>query len=285
MLNTAGGVSSSHLCRRMRTSLFLACILLFTAVPVALASPTSSHASSLAGPKKYYLALGDSLAFGYQPDLDFDDGYTHDLFIHLRTRGVKVQANLGCPRETSTTLIHGKCPVPYLRKFPYTGAQLNAALAYLYLLRGQVSPVTLDIGINDLLPNINTSTCTINDAQFNADLATLDANLTQTILPQLQAALTVDGALTGDLVLMNYYDPYQHICPHTVPYVQTLNQHLAEDASSSGARIADVFAAFGGTSSPNLCAYTWICSAFKDTHARAKGYSIIATAFEDALGY
>ncbi len=288
MLKNISGARSLHHYKRLGKPLIpflLAFVLLFTAVPVVLASSTSLHSSSLLGPKKYYLALGDSLAFGYQPDLNFDDGYTNDFFTDLATHGARTVANLSCPGETSTTLINGKCPDAFLRKFPYVGSQLNAALAYLHVLRGQVSPVTLDIGVNDLLSDINKSNCTINVANFSAHLATLDANLTQTILPKLQAALTVNGIPAGDLVLMNYYDPYQDICPNTVPYVQLMNQHLADDASSVGARIADVFTAFGGASNSHICTYTWMCSVFKDIHARAKGYSVIASAFEDELAY
>ena len=55
--------------------------------------------------------------------------------------------------------------------------------------------VILDIGSNDVLRDttITPSGCTINQTQFDADLATLDTNLTGTILPALQKALTSKG--------------------------------------------------------------------------------------------
>lgn len=286
MLKPVMGVQKFHLSRcivRIVSSLMLASLLLFCVAPTTWAS---SRAASLVGPKKYYLALGDSLAFGYQPDLNFTHGYADDFYGNLKSRGVQSLANMACPDESSNTLINGGCPYPFLRKYPYVGAQLNAALLYLAALRGQVSPVTLDIGSNDVLSDIDKSTCTINASKFTADLATLDSNLTQIILPKLHNALVVNGKVTGDLVMMNYYDPYQNLCPNTVPYVQMVNQHLATDVSKYGI-IVDVFKSFGGATVPDahICTYTWICSIFKDIHPQTSGYGVIATTFEADTGY
>lgn len=281
MLKSIPGARSSHLYRRLGAPLVLAFVLLFAAIPVAFASP---HSSSLIGPKKYYLALGDSLAFGYQPDLDFNHGYVQDFFENLQTQGTTSQANLGCPYETSATLVNGHCKGALLRKFPYVGAQLDAAVTYLKLQHGQVSPVTLDIGANDVIPAINKNTCAVNASEFEAALVTLDDNLTQSILPRLHAALMVNGTLTGDLAVMNYYDPYLVKCPATLPYLELLNQHLANDVYGYGT-LVNVFAAFGGASDANSCTYTWICSAFKDIHPRDVGYGVIASTFENTLGY
>jgi len=273
--------------RRIAVPLLLACFLLLAFVPGALAaSPARNQSLSLVGPKKYYLALGASLAFGYQPDLDFNHGYVDDFYSDLQSHGVTSLANMACLGETSNTFINGGCPYWYLRKYPYIGAQLTAAVAYLKFYAGQVSPVTLDIGANDVLPDIDTSTCKVNGTHFQTDLKNLDTNLTQTILPQLKAALIVNKHVTGDIVMMNYYDPYQNICPKTVSYVQTLNSHLTNDVSGFGI-IVNVFRAFGGSKTPNknICTYTWMCSIFKDIHATTRGYSVIATTFENGTGY
>lgn len=270
--------------RRVVAPIVLAAAFVFLLAPAVLAA---SHGRlTLVGPKTYYLALGDSLAFGYQPDLNFNSGYADDFASNLRGHGVKTYANMGCPGETSATMINGGCPYSFLRKYPYTGAQLAAAVTFLHNHAGQVSPVTLDIGANDLLPDINTSNCTINTTKFASDLAALDTNLTQTILPELHNALVVNGQLTGDLVLMNYYDPYQNICPNTVAYVQEINQHIANDANGFGL-VVNVFGSFGGAKTPNknICSYTWMCSIFTDIHATDKGYSVIATTFEKGTGY
>lgn len=281
----------AHVYRHIAVPFTFALLLLLLFVPSAFAaSAQHGHSaklgSTLLGAKKHYLAMGDSLAFGFQPDLNFNYGYVDDFFSNLKSHGVKDVANMGCPGETSVTFLNGNCPAPYLRKFPYIGSQLNAALGYLRFYVGQVSPVTLDIGTNDVKGDINTSNCTINQTQFTQDLATLDYNLTHIILPQLHAALVVNGKVTGDLLVMNAYDSYQNICPNSVAFTQIVNQHLTRDVGRYGT-IVDVFRAFGGSTTPNphTCAYTWMCSIFTDIHATTKGYSVIAHTFEQGAGY
>lgn len=277
-------VAMAH--RRWRIFIpLLVCLLVgFILTPIIAAS--AHRASILVGPRQYYLALGDSLAYGFQPDLNFADGYASDFYSNLKPYGVTARANLGCPDETSATFIHGGCPYALLHKYFYRGAQLNMALSYLAAHPGQVSPVTLDIGANDVLPDLNAKICAPDVNKFAADLAALDANLQQIILPRLHSALMINGVPTGDLIVMNYYDPYQNLCPNTLPYLEELNQHLSADVADYGS-VVDVFNAFGGASipNPNTCSYTWICSGFKDVHARSSGYSVIARAFENEVGY
>jgi lysophospholipase L1-like esterase len=271
--------------RRVPLSLAFAITALFAFAPMTLAATHGQGLSpSLVGPKQHYLALGDSVAFGYQPNGDFTHGYVNDLFQILQSEGTKDVTNLGCPGESTTTFINGGCPFS-----PGTPAQLATAVAFLQAHAGKVSPVTLDIGANDVFRNITVteSGCTVDTNQFNADLATLDSNLTGTILPALLGALTVDGRVTGSIVMMNYYDPLQNICPASVAFFQTVNQHLAADISGFGS-IVDVFDAFGGTTipNPNICTLTWACTPpplGPDVHPTNQGYSIIADTFAAAL--
>jgi lysophospholipase L1-like esterase len=268
------------------SSLVLALTLFFAAVPVMFVN-AHVHNTKLVGPRQYYLALGDSMAFGFQPDVNFMHGYSDDFDQNLQTHGVKEMANLSCPGETSTTMINGGCPYPFfLRKYLYIGSQLQTAQDYLAEHRGQVSPVTFNIGSNDLLSTFNVHTCSLDINRFNSGLVTLDTNLTQIILPRLHNALMVNGTVTGDLIMVNYYDPFQNVCPNTLRYVQIVNQHLAQDVSRYGI-ILDIFSAFGGAHvpNPNICTYTWMCSGFHDIHPSNKGYSIIAQTIEDGVNY
>ena len=252
-------------------------------VVLALRPGASATAATTVGPKTYYLALGDSLAWGYQPNGQFFQGYDMDLYEHLVGHGTLLEANLGCLGETTITFINGGCPDAYIHKYPYSGAQLSAALTFIRQHPGQVSPVTIDIGANDVRPLINPSTCAAPSATvFSQTLATFDSNFSS-ILAQLRTAL--QG--TGDLVTMNYYFPYQNQCPNLLPDVETFNQHLAADAQQNGVPVADVFGAFGGATepNPNLCTYTWICSSYHDIHATSQGYVVIAQQVENALGY
>lgn len=255
-------------------------------VPVAFKAAHAQRARpTLVGPKAYYLALGDSLAFGYQPDFDWADGYASDFFGNLSKHGVQHYDNLACTGESSVTLIKGDCPYALLHKYLYTGSQLQAALTYLHNHAGQVSPVTLDIGANDLLPDLNTAKCTI-DAKVQSDLAQVNSNLKNIILPQLAAAMTVNGRMTGDLFLLNYYDPYQQMCPNTMQYIQVFNQDLATDAGSLATPV-DIFSPFAkqDTSASGVCTYTWMCSNVKDIHPTKAGYTLMADALERATGY
>lgn len=282
----------THHASRRRVFTLSAFSLALTLIASLFLAPSVAHAarpgaSALVGPKTYYLALGDSLAFGYQPNLDFSHSYPAQWYgSNLSKHHVRSYTNYGCNGETSGTFINGGCPYSYLLHNYYAGAQLNAAISFIKGHAGKVSPVSLDIGANDLLPDINASTCAISST-WATDLATLDTNLTQTILPKLVAALTVNGVRTGDLVMMNYYDPYQNICPASLAYVQTLNQHLASDAAQFNVPVSDVYTAFGGstTPNPNICAYTWMCSVYQNIHATTTGYGVIANTFAKTTGY
>ncbi len=285
MISTASLAAPATL--RLRLLIVAALVGLLAAA--MLATSSAAHAQGFVGPKKYYLALGDSLAYGYQPNLDWSHGYANYFFTDLKTHGSQQLINMGCPGETSKTFINGGCPAKIIDHYFYLGAQLTAAVNFIKSHAGQVSPVTLDIGANDLLPDITTSTCAIS-SNWNTDLATVQTNL-DTILSKLKAAL--NG--TGDLLVMNYYDPYENICPNTVPDVQTINATIATEAAKYSAPVADVFTAFGGAASPNtnLCTYTWYVtsppcssnSSSPDIHSTRTGYSVIATTFENLYGF
>jgi lysophospholipase L1-like esterase len=227
-------------------------------------------ASALVGPKQYYLALGDSLAYGLQPNGDSSHGYVDDIFQALQSHGTRSLQNLGCPGETTTSMISGSCAFSHVS---YSGSQLNAAVSFLTQHAGQVSPVTIDIGGNDTIGVLCSSS-----TQFASALNTIDNNLKQTILPRLQQALTVNGIVTGDIVLMNYYDPYHDRCSASITNTEAFDQHLASDASGY-ATVVDVFSAFGGPNTTHTCDYTWMCSSYQDIHATTLGYSIMAQAF------
>ncbi len=284
----------AQLYRRIILPIVLAISLLFALAPATLAT---SHSNGppfhLFGPKQHYLALGDSLAFGVQPNCippvlvpaNCTHGYVNDLFQILQNEGTKDVTNFGCPGESTSTFINGGCPFG-----PPGFVQLDFAVKFLLANPGKVSPVTLDIGSNDLLPDITLtpSGCTLDTSKFDDQLKTLDSNLKGTILPALQGALTVNGRVTGSIVMMNYYDAFQNVCPITVPFVQTLNQHLADDVSGFGI-IVDVFGAFGGAPTPPnplICKYTWMCTPpplGPNIHANDLGYSVIADTFAAAI--
>ncbi len=266
--------------------LSLLLVLALAGVDVAVLSVKSPF--SALGPH-YYMALGDSLSFGYQPNFDFSSGFVDDIYTVLHPVGLTSVVNDACAGETTQTMIDGGCAARFAHHGSYTGAQLQAALNFLNDPRhqGRVSPVTLEIGVNDVIGDWNSTTCSVGP-NANADLATMDANLTGTILPELLKALaTPRGAKAGDLHLLNYYNPYAQICSNSAWFVHVLNDHLQADAAQYRIPVVDVYSAFGGDAdmASHICDYTWMCdSRFHDIHPTNKGYGIIADAVERTLG-
>jgi lysophospholipase L1-like esterase len=268
----------------MKRMMLALCVGLLSMAAIPGGTVSVTQASAYVGPKAYYLALGDSLAFGYQPNLVFNQGYADDFSANLKSHGGKYYTNMGCAGETTTTFLNGGCPYWYLRKTFYTGSQMKAALSFLKSHSGQVSPVTLDIGANDLLPDVDGSTCAISPNWTN-DLATFNTNFVN-IVNQLSSALNGKG----DLIVMNYYDPYQNQCssnPQVLSDIELVNSDIQSDLTGTPAHLVDVFTAFGGATTPNanICNYTWMCSSYNDIHATQTGYSVIAGAFESTSGY
>ncbi len=237
----------------------------------------------------YYMALGDSLSFGYQPNLDFSAGFADDIFNDLRGANVTGIVNDACAGEATQTMIFGGCAARFAHHGSYTGPQLQAALDFLKSPenQGRVSPVTLEIGVNDVFQDWNPTTCSVGP-NASADLATMDTNITKTILPELLSALaTPRGAPAGDLHLLNYYNPFAQECSDSAQFVHELNDHLQADAAQFRVPVVDVYTAFGGDAhtAANVCADTWMCDPrFHDIHPNDAGYRIIANAVESALG-
>jgi lysophospholipase L1-like esterase len=244
----------------------------------------------------YFMALGNSISFGYQPNLNFTSGYVDDLFTDLAKANVTDEVNYACAGESTATMIHGGCPGHLIHHNAYQGPQLDAAVSFIQQHPGQVNPITLELGSNDVLPDWNETTCAPSDGAA-ADLATLDANLTQTILPRLLAALgPAPLHQVVDVVLLNYYNPFVIVCPASTDFAHELNNHLAADAAQFRISVVDVYAAFGGDAgmADTICgnpakgipAYTWMCNnEFHDLHPTNDGYRAIANAVEHALGY
>lgn len=288
--------------RVWRPPLCLAAIILLLAASVLPASRTHADTSSVVGPKTYYLVLGDAGAFGYQPNHDWTHGYANQWFAELQTHGVKRLVNYACMGEDSTTFISGDCPFRALRKIPYSGSQLSAAVSFIRAHPGQVSPVSLDIGADDGLKALwPRRSCNVIPYLWEQHLATLDENFTTVILPALVGALTdANGRRTGDLILVNNFNPGQNVCPDQDVYLKELNAHLAADMAQFNLPVADVYSPFNSGPLPNekLCTYTWICAIDKVGHATGgqpgepdhgygvgNGYGVEAQVLEQTLGY
>jgi lysophospholipase L1-like esterase len=175
----------------MRYLLLFLTLLVFAGGPSYAIQPT---VYTPLGSGDIYLALGDSLSTGDEAAANNDDlpGYPDYFYDIIKATGSISYTNLGVSGETSSSMI--------------SGGQLISATTYIeaQLAAGKiVSPVTLDIGGNDMVAVILPDSTT----PLTQALTTFEANLT-VILDSLVAALTVNGQRKGDLLLMNYYNPY-----------------------------------------------------------------------------
>ena len=97
-----------------------------TGVPGSLADSTHTGGTRAAG--VFYLALGDSMAAGIQPNKGETTGYVGRVWRSFRRDipGLSLR-NVACPGETSRSMITGwHSPCHYA-----AGSQLDAAVAFL----------------------------------------------------------------------------------------------------------------------------------------------------------
>jgi lysophospholipase L1-like esterase len=279
--------------------------LAIAAAAAVLTACSSSAATNGAyvnpAPPTYYLALGDSLSQGVQPDaagasVETRDGYPDQVYAALRSSHPTLKlVKLGCPGETTSTMIDGGiCHYP-------GGSQLNAAVAFLHAHRGRVLLVTIDIGAND--PEYCGGQPSLTQL---ASCAVTGIPAAVTNLTTIMASLKAAGPGVR-IVGMNYYLPALaewrdglpgHLVAWTAERLAaTYNDLLDRVYTKSGARVADVFGAFDtadfteqGTTPRNvalLCQWTWECAApprGPNQHANQAGYQVIARAFLQASG-
>lgn len=271
-----------------------------TAAVLAIGVPRALAAD---GPNPtFYLALGDSLAAGFQPDpsIGRDKGYVPDVFRSLTTEaryGRMQLRDLGCDGATTTSLLFGGGGCTY----PGAVSQLAAAEQFLADHPGRVKVITIDIGANDI--NHCVAGTVIDQACALAAVGTIATNLTE-IVGRL------DKAAPGvPIVGMTYYDPYlaawlrgpagQAVAQTSVQLTTLLNQRLTQVYESAGVRVADVGAAFDTTdlTTPatlpgvgtvplavfRICTWTWMCTPRPDIHPMTAGYQVIANTFLDHL--
>ncbi|HSO63823.1 MAG TPA: GDSL-type esterase/lipase family protein [Ornithinibacter sp.] len=168
--------------------------------PSASASPSDSPSpTGGAADEKLYVALGDSLAAGYQPggtELR-DTAYPALTASRLGADGAELTVeNLGCSGETTTSLIEGgTCDFA-------AGSQLEQAESLLTSRRGEVGLVTIDIGGNDLLRCVRAG-ADVDTTCVAAGVKTVQTNL-PTILERLRAAAGDDVPV----LVLGYYNPW-----------------------------------------------------------------------------
>ena len=264
---------------------------------VAIATGCGGSGSATPGPKSYYLALGDSIAYGFQPTKKpgmrasaFDTGYVDVLAARLRRLAPHIRViNYGCPGESTVTFAHGGCPGladGFKLHDAFRGAQLRAAESFLRAHAGEVSPITLTLWGNDWLPLL-LDKCQAKAACVRAQgprtIAAIGARLTS-ILKRLRAA-----APDATIIATGAWNIDPRRPAQLEPIYRALNASIARAASTSGARLAKTLPIFNppgtaGKTQPRLCTLTFICSK-SDPHPTDAGYRALAGAFMTASGY
>ena len=166
-----------------------------------VASPSGSVTTSpsAGGGGGVYVALGDSLAAGYQPggtELR-ETAYPALTAGRLAGEGSELAVeNLGCSGETTTSLIEGgKCDFD-------AGSQLAQAESVMKQRGDDVALVTIDIGGNDLLRCVRGG-AEVDTACVADGVQTVEKNL-PTILGRLRAAAGDDVPV----LVLGYYNPW-----------------------------------------------------------------------------
>ena len=250
-----------------------------------------------------YLALGDSVAFGYRPPqvtppADYLDaanfrGYPEVLAHRL---GLRVR-NASCPGETTASMIDlaaqsNGCansvgsPSGYRTLFPlhtaYAGAQLDHAVRFLRH-HPRTRLVSIDIGANDLFVCQATTPDTCTGADFLATVATVQSNL-DTILGTLRHR----AGYHHRLVVLTYY-ALDYGDPVGTAAIHTLNAGIKAAARHHRATIANGFRAFrlaSRSSGGDVCAAGLIIALPAggcNVHPTAKGHRVLARAVARAV--
>jgi lysophospholipase L1-like esterase len=221
----------------------------FTGITPIAASRDDDRSSG-----KPYLALGDSVTFGFMPQAGFEYvnaanfiGYPDYVGPALRLTAV----NAGCPGETTGSFLSAAAPDRGCRAFraqslplhvAYDGTQAEFASAFL-----QANPktqlVTLQLGANDLFAL---------QAQCAGDFACIVGALPATLAQLEQNLLTAIAGIRAagfdrTLVVLTYY-PLDLNDLQTTALIHALNDALTDAAARGGAIVADTFAPFARAS-------------------------------------
>jgi lysophospholipase L1-like esterase len=265
---------------------------------VAVVRSSASQAAREPG----YLALGDSIAFGWRPLPSLSDyrdqadftAYPEDLAETLKLNVV----NAACPGETTASMINPDAPSNgcetsasgrpgYRTVAPlhvsYRGSQLSFAVSYLEQ-HPDTQLVTVGIGANDLFrcQDLTPGHC------VGADLVRTLAEVTRN-LDTILSDLRFQAGYQNTLVVVLYY-ANNYADPASVAPIQALDGALTGPARRYGALLADGFTAFRLASiqaDGNTCAAglrVKLAGGGCDLHPSAYGQQVLATAVREAIG-
>lgn len=242
-----------------------------------------------------YIALGDSLPFGYNPLVQPPDLHKFAGYPKFVAAALELDLrNASCIGETSTSFITGLAKddltpfIPsegcenYRAHFPlfvhYTGPQLGYAIAQLKA-HEETELVTLSIGGNDLAVlqfrcNFNVA-CEV--AGLPGVLATYAGNLTN-----IFSRIRGEAGYRGQIVLLTYYS-FNYSDVPTTAAIGLVNATAASVGALYHVGIADGFGAFAKASLPyggDVCKAGLLIqlpNGTCDTHPSPAGQKLLAS--------
>ena len=248
-------------------------------------------------PKKYYLALGDSITYGYQswkhelglPPNEFNSGYVDVFAARLRELRSDLQVvNYGCVGESTRTLLEGGClsrvvGVPISLHDTFEGSQLEAALSFLRAHPGQVSPITLHLFGNDVRELFEQCEQDVECVARNAPAAIAEfAARMGHVVGALRAA-----APSAEIVVIGAWST-SSVAGEGDLLIQAANIALTDAVAPHRVRFADVVPIFNppdpSSRATAVCALTLLCT-HGDGHPSDAGYRAIAEVVFGVSGY
>src|SRR4051794_16549894 len=221
-------------------------------------APSGRHAPSTSKTPRGYLALGDSIPFGYReasnlPTPSYADPASFVGYPQLIASALHLKlVDAACPGETTASFMtpgaaSNGCENTtsgqpgYRSLYPlharYSGTQLAFAVKYLKKNAGRIGLVTLQLGANDgfLCVKATTDHCA---SELGTLLATVHTNVSK-ILKAIRKKADYDGRIVlVSYYSLNYADPLQDY------QSQALNSALASAAQRYDAKVADAYSAY-----------------------------------------
>lgn len=242
-----------------------------------------------------YLALGDSVAFGYNPTVPVNLANYHGYPEFVSDGIHRKVANASCFGESSGSFLLAGAPDLGCQQWkqaglplyvPYSGTQMDYAVNY---LQNNPNPtfVTINLGGNDL---------GLLQVQCNFDVTCEEAGLPGVLAAYGQNMLAIfqkirgEAQYQGPIVLLTYY-VFNYQDPIQVAAFTALNGIASGIAGSFGAQIADGFQAFlvatlpFGGDSCKAGLLVQLPNGTCDTHPSLAGQKLLAKTVLEAAGY
>jgi lysophospholipase L1-like esterase len=276
-----------------RTRVGLITLGLVAASALGLSAGSAPAAAVGAGPG--YLALGDSVVFGFITQAGFEYGNPNNFVGYPAYAGADLKlntVNASCPGEATTSFISatgadngcGAFRAAAPLHVSYTGTQLAFATAFLKA-HPNTRLVTIGLGANDAF--ILERNCANAPLCIQAGLVTLLPQISANMNTILQAIRPV---FHGLLVVVNYYS-LDYTDAAGTGLTELLNQAVTAPAHADGAVVANAFTAFQAAATVaggHTCA-AGLLNAFPgsqftcDVHPSQSGQQLLAATVEQVV--